>query len=285
MINIATLEKTSVNKVLSCFNLSFSDYSIPFRLELQQLESKIRAESIDLRYSVGAFREGELIGFILHGVKENDNLRFAYNGGTGVIPSERGQGLTCRMYNYVLPKLKAENFESVILEVICNNKPAIKSYEKVGFKKTRSLNCYSGTLETIATNPDIKVEPMKISGLKSISHIGEVKPTWQNSNEAIMNMGKLVDCLGAYESGKLCGYCVINTTNNRILQMAVAKETRNKKIGSSIIEYVKRNYSNQISMINVDTSSDPINKFLENQGLSISLQQNEMKLELEKALT
>ncbi len=146
MIKFKTLSEISLHELAACFNLAFSDYLIPLALSLNQLETKLYSESINKAISIGAFRDGELVGFILHGDRKFGNKRIAYNAGTGVIPAARGQGLTKRMYNFIKPKLTSHSFEEVVLEVISTNIPAIKTYEKVGFEPIRNLSCFKGDL-------------------------------------------------------------------------------------------------------------------------------------------
>lgn len=144
MIQIKTLAKTSLEKITGTFNLAFSDYFVPIHLTLEQLSAKMKSDRVNLEYSVGAFEEEELIGFILHGTDIIEDKKVAYNGGTGVIPSKRGKGLTKQMYDFILPRLKEEGIDYLTLEVIFKNIQAIKSYERVGFKIARELKCYKG---------------------------------------------------------------------------------------------------------------------------------------------
>jgi len=89
MDTIQTLENISTETLLDVFNLSFSDYIVPFCLTKEQLEDKIKSDGIDLSLSVGAFENDALIAFIFHGYDVIDYVKYAYNAGTGVIPSKR----------------------------------------------------------------------------------------------------------------------------------------------------------------------------------------------------
>jgi len=280
MLTISTLENSTSQEILSCFNLSFSDYFVPVQRTLEQIESKLDSENINLKYSVGAYKDSKLIGIILHGIREVINQKIAYNAGTGVIPDERGNNLTERMYDYILPQLISEDFNEVVLEVITKNIPAIKSYEKCGFKLGRQLNCYKGKLQGTETNKDITISQIYKPKWETLNRLGEIEPTWQSSNETIENLGEAILCLGAYYDRKLCGYCALNKENNRIMQLAVTKDMRNKKIGTSFLGYVKNKYGAETTMINVDDSYKSINAFLERRGLTNFIQQYEMKLDL-----
>jgi len=189
-MEIRTLENNTQEEILNCFNSAFSDYSVPLQLTLDQMKNKLAIEGIDLGCSAGAFKDNNLIGFIMHGVKEVDNKKLVYNAGTGVIPEARSNGLTVKMYDYILPKIKSMGYQVVTLEVISDNIPAIKSYEKIGFKELRKLNCYRGDLKINGINPEIKVGIIDAKELGKLITSREIEPSWQNSNTAINNLGK-----------------------------------------------------------------------------------------------
>ena len=109
---------------------------------------------------------------------------------------------------------------------------------------------------------------------------GEVRPTWQNSEETILNMGSSARYVLAYAGDEVCGYCILNQDNNRILQMAVKKEFRNRLVGSSLLNYIKAKISGPISIINVDNKHKSTLHFLENRNMRKTLSQIEMKLEI-----
>lgn len=83
------------------FQFLISDYIIPLFLIREQLEHKIETISIKLELSVGAFEDDQLIASILFGYELIDNLRIAFNAGTGVIPIKRGSRLTRKLFEYV----------------------------------------------------------------------------------------------------------------------------------------------------------------------------------------
>ena len=280
MIEIKTLSQTSTPELLDCFNLAFSDYLIPMKLNLEQLEHKIKTEDIDKEISVGAFKGQRLLGFVLHGDRQMGNARRAYNGGTGVIPAERGQKLTQRMYDFIKPKLEAKGFAEVVLEVISNNAPAIRSYEKIGFQVMRNVSCYKGDLSIKAINEAIVIKQVGNANFSTLNPIGEIRPTWQNDDATILNLGRDALCFLAYLDTELCGYVVLNKRNNRILQIAVAPVMRKRLVGSSLLQHVKDNVSASVSIINVDSNFHSALQFLENSNLEKTITQEEMRLML-----
>lgn len=278
MITFKTLSDTSSKEILDCFNLSFSDYALPFQLSLQQLETKFGIEDINKDISVGAFHDDELIGFVLHGGRILDTKRVAYNAGTGVVPTERGSGLTTRMYQFILPTLRSMGFDKVVLEVLSENIPAIKSYQRIGFLPRRKLDCFKGEIISGQINKEIRVVEGSTQDLADLSAIGEIEPTWQNSMESIRNLGKTARQLFAYSGDEFLGYCILNSTNNRILQIAVKKDIRNSRVGSTLLNYIEHNISKECSIINVDTNYEGPTNFFIRKNMLKSISQDEMEL-------
>lgn len=278
MVHFNNLSDVENDEILECFNDSFSDYSIPFRLNLAQLVTKIGTENVNKAISVGAFKDDRLVGFVLHGDRTDKHSRKAYNAGTGVRLDERGQKLTRRMYDYMIPILQQSHVTEVVLEVISDNVPAITSYEAIGFQKTRDLVCYSGELDTKALSNEVKIEEREVIDFSALAPFVDVRPSWQNTYDTILNLGKDALWLLAYRGEQLCGYAALNTTNNRVMQIAVSKEVRQQSIGSALLYYIKHNISNKISLINVDGSCKSVHDFLKYHNLEQTLVQHEMKL-------
>src|SRR5258706_13798692 len=116
MTGFQTLENTNKIDLLEAFNRSFSDYIVPLSLTYDQFESKIQIDRIDLELSIGAFENNKLIGFILHGFDVINDQNVAYNAATGVIPEKRGNRLTAKLYEYILPQLRAKKANKIQLE-------------------------------------------------------------------------------------------------------------------------------------------------------------------------
>ena len=275
-----TLEKTNITQILDTFNLSFSDYLVPFRLTKEQLIAKMKADKTDLSYSIGAFKNEELVGFILHGYDILDGQAVLYNGGTGVIPNARGKGLTKRMYHFCFQLLNQKSIAHILLEVISNNKPAIKSYENVGFKITRTLGCYKGKVTGGKVNKELIIKEMDHYPWAAFEAFWSIHPTWQASKSTMdLNIKKNIS-LGAYLEDELVGYVLFNPINKRIQQIAVKKDNRRNKIASSLLNKLVKANGEELSMINIDKKDLSLPRFFETHGLNNYLDQYEMMLTL-----
>ena len=184
------------------------------------------------------------------------------------------------MYTYIMPTLEKDNISEIALEVISDNVAAIKSYESIGFNLTRKLSCFKGEVFTKQINLETKIKQTNSGNFDEFEQFGEINPTWQNSKETIQNLGDGAIFFLAFLEDKLCGYCILNSNNNRILQIAVKKQMRNKLIGSSMLQSLTNKISAPISIINVDNRFKETLKFFENRNMKNTLNQNEMKLKM-----
>ena len=281
-MEIKTLEGIDKKDILNVFNLSFSDYFIPFKLTKEQLTSKMLADKTCLNLSVGVFENQKLIAFILHGFDKINNEKVIYNGGTGVIPKKRGSGLTKQMYHFILPILKENGITKLQLEVITENTQAINSYKNSGYKIERKLLCYKGEVIISNTNKDLDIKKLQDYNWDLMESFWDIYPTWQNSKNVVNDLKYNNISLGAYVENQLVGYIIYNPISQRIQQIAVSKNFRRRKIASTLIREIIEIYGNSLSIINVDESSKSVTIFLEKAGFKINLVQLEMKLQLEK---
>jgi ribosomal protein S18 acetylase RimI-like enzyme len=280
MTTLRTLENISLEKLLEVFNLSFSDYIVPFCLTKEQLEDKIQSDNIKLEFSVGAFEDNQLIAFILHGYDNVDNLKIAYNAGTGVIPKKRGNKLTSKLYEYALTILQENDIDKVLLEVITTNETAIKTYKNTGFKIIRELNCFKGSLVVTKTNNDFEIRELKEYDWQKLHSFWDLKPSWQNSITAVEKLKNSNISIGIYKSEILLGYTIFNPKIKRIHQLSVDKNYRKMGIGQQLLEYISTYYGNEISVTNIDSISKEISKFMTDIGMKIFIKQYEMELTL-----
>ncbi|CAD0221438.1 GNAT family N-acetyltransferase [Chryseobacterium sp. JV274] len=274
-----TLANTSIDEILSVFNHSFSDYVIPFHLTKEVLVSKIAAEKMDMNISVGAFEDGKLVGFILQSEKVENGEKIIYNGGTGVVPESRGKGLVRKMYDFIIPVLKERNANTLLLEVIEGNQPAIRAYENLGFTIVRRLLCFNGSIKQGEGNAEVSIRDLNDFQWKLLCSFWDIEPSWQGSVFVLEPMPENYVTLGAYMKDKLVGYIVYSPAVKKIYQFAVDKNYRNRGIGTKLFNAIKeKNGGQTIALNNVDDSSENTSQFLsERVGLNNWLSQFEMK--------
>lgn len=279
-MEIKTLKSTELKDLLQAFNSSFTNYFVPLKYNLEQLQSKIARENIDLDLSIGVFKDDLLVAFMLHGVDTVNGEKAIYNAGTGVIPEERSNGLSQKMYEFIIPILKDQQFSYSILEVISENQAARKSYENSGYKPIRDLWCYYGKPSVSKSNLDIQIREMKEFNWDLMKSFWDISPSWQNSQYSLSRVEEKLVSLAAYLGEKQVAYILFNPEKNRVLQLAVSKDYRNLGVASSLIKEIVTNYSSTISINNIDEKGSCLHGFLNFLGLESEIKQIEMKLNL-----
>ena len=275
-MEIQTIETIDTSQILQVFNNSFADYIVPMKLTEEQLEFKMRSDKTDKSMSV-MVKDGEKpVAFILHGKQMIDGELVVYNGGTGVIPERRKSGWVREMYDLILPVLKEKGVKKLVLEVITDNAPAIKSYHKFGYTINRKLKCYRGEITSKAVRQEAEIREVVDFGWKKMKTFWDIQPTWQNSVNVLEEIKEHCKILGAFIGGQLVGYLVYNPEAKKVYQLAVAPERRRKGIGTQLLAVLKEEVGASISIINVDENSAAANKFLQKSGLKVFIEQYEM---------
>lgn len=273
-MEINTLDGVNTAEIANTFNAAFSDYVVPLTLSEADVALKIQLENIVLRCSAGAFSDGKLVGFILIGT----NGIVAYNAGTGVIPNFRGQHLTKKMYDFLLPMLAEKGIVQHRLEVIIENVKAIRVYEQIGFTTFRKVTCFKGKVVS-ARNHGATIIPIEFGDITNPERFWDFIPAYQNASDVMLRTPPLHRTFGAFDGDLLVGYVVFATTSLRIKQFAVAENCRRKGIGHQLFCKVQ-NYKpdQEVSLINVDSTDGSIN-FLKKIGLAETVNQFEMCFE------
>lgn len=280
-MEIRNLEGTSIEELVVVFNRSFSDYIVPFRLTVEQLKSKITAEDIKPELSLGVFESGKIVGFMLHGLRNNTAIPTVYNAGTGVIPEYRGKGLVGEMYKELLPRLQKLHVKKMILEVIQENKSAVRAYEKIGYTVSRKLDCFSGKLNVLKSNREVTIQSVSEFQWETFMSFWDILPSWQNMVQTIENGKNLYTTAVAYMDDVPVGYVIFNAVSGKIHQFAVSAEYRRMGIGSSLFEWINTARKGQeVYVYNVDYDSASSLGFLQKTGLSEKVVQFEMSKEI-----
>lgn len=279
-MEIKTLTGIDIQDILEAFNSSFTTYFVPLQFTEEQLLAKLKNNNVNLDISIGIFKEGKLIAFILNAEDILRGEKVVYNAATGVISEERSKGLTKKMYDFIKPVLVEKQYSYSVLEVISENHAALKSYESSGFYPYRELLCYHGKPDVLRSNSDIEIQEIKNCNWELMESFWDVSPSWQNLENSInREIDKLI-ILGGFLEGQQIAYLVFSPEKNRIIQIAVHKEHRKKGVAGRLVKEVLVNHGPSLSLINLDENGDSIKEFLKDIGMEYQLKQIEMKMDI-----
>lgn len=284
-MEIRTLEQSSREDILEIFNDSFSDYYVPFKLSMEQLEVRLKASDVSLDISAAAFEGGRIVGFMIHGRGLHEGLKTAHNSGTGVRPGYRGQGISGKIYDFLLPELQTRGYEKLLLEVISINAPAIKVYESKGYKVHRQLDAYKGSVKVTENMPGgMELRSFQPLDWPLLQSFWDWTPSWQYSTGAVQRTLNDLYCAGVFQSGILLGYIIFDPSTKRVHQFGVRTDVRRKGVGKFLFSHIASEYGNELAVVNVEHGQEATDAFLRSLGLEQFFSQYEMTADLRAAL-
>lgn len=276
-----TLHNVSTQLLCDTFNAAFSDYIVPLHLTPSILEQKMQGENLQRDYSIGAFADNDLGGFILHATDNKIHPAILYNGGTGVTPTYRGQHLVQKMYDKFIPVYQQQGIRKIILEVISTNLPAIKAYTNSGFHKTRIIHSFKGVVDIHKAAANISIKENTAPDWLPLSTFMDMTPTWSNTVDSIQREGAFTTTWEAMINGETAGYISVHKDTRRIRNIAVAPRFRRQGIGTALLQHAAEELQGgPMSIINIDEHFPEIGQFLKKAGLDHYLSQFEMENDL-----
>jgi RimJ/RimL family protein N-acetyltransferase len=136
---------------------------------------------IELAHSLVAVDRDSLVGLANLGRRDDRT----WVGGVGVVPERRGEGLGERLMRELLDRARDVAASGMTLEVILENTPAIRLYEKLGFEPTRELDILS--LPRDAAGERAEEVPLDRARSAIASLRAEPEP-WQRADETVENL-------------------------------------------------------------------------------------------------
>ncbi|MEQ8905034.1 GNAT family N-acetyltransferase [Ekhidna sp.] len=216
MIEIKTLEKTPIQDIIDCLLVAFEGYFVQMPSDLHFWKNRLRNAGFTPEMSWGAFSNDQLVGFILNASGTQEGLLTVFNMGTGILQDFRGQKLVDRMYEFGLPALREKGIKRCSLEVITKNERAITVYQRIGFKISKMLKCYKGTISS--TFPVVNLESdFDKADLQYFNHLY----SWENNYQAVQRGQDDYVCylVRSHTSMESIGHFVINPQSGYILQL------------------------------------------------------------------
>lgn len=287
-IDIYTFKKLSPKDLIdmyATFGEAFSDYPIPFKLtKAQFIHRFVQKLNLNFSCSTGVYYEKKLVGFILNTIEEFRNKLTAYNGGTGVIKNYRGQRLTSKMYEHLIPALKANNVKHCVLEALVQNKRAIEAYHFAGFEICRELKCFRLESDMFSMTPSgtkFKIMEVREPDWKKYAYYKFMEPSFLDSNRILEKKLAGERFFEGFIHDECVAHVVFQCDFGRINQLGIHPEYMDLHIGEALVNHLlKINTTRSVNILNIDASHTGYISFLENIGFKKQFAQYEMRLTL-----
>jgi ribosomal protein S18 acetylase RimI-like enzyme len=242
---------------------------------------------VDFDVSVGAFDGDRMVAMTLVGLDDWRGIPAAYDIGTGVIPGHQGRGVAGAMFDLAAARLRERGVRRFVLEVIQDNKPAIKAYEAAGFRVTREFDCFQWDLDRAVSmgtsNSQWKMRPVPRDRLEEFEPHLDWLPSWENSFSSIRRIPDDVFSLGAFDKDECVGLLVYYPLINWINTLVVKRDHRRRGVASALLDQfaaVRPGGETVVKLANIAREDLATLVLLEKAGCELHVRQFEMELEL-----
>ncbi len=280
MLEIKSLENYDINYLVDVFLEAFSDYTTSFTRG--QMLSNLRRRGFKAEYSYGVFDNDRLVSFVFNGVRVYADRLTAYDTGTGTLKEYRRKGLTNRLLQHAERGLRESGVEGYLLEVLCDNAPAVSLYKKMGFETVRTFTCLRQSVADVSIpcvcSEEVSIKKLAPSDIaQNFDSFCDECTSWQNSIESMIADEDTIDGFGAIVDGETVGYIAGDTAQGDIMGIAVRLDMRRRGIGILLLKtFLETNKTSHIKVLNIDNRCTSLLNFLSNRNIPVSVCQYEM---------
>lgn len=289
MEEIKNLENVSFYEIFKAFSEAFNTYEV--QINEDEFRNMLTRRSYSPKHSFAIFINKQIVSFILNGIGEYNNKKTAYDTGTGTISEYRGRRYTKKLFEHSLLHLKKDNIQQYLLEVLQHNTKAFNIYKNLGLKINREFAYFVKEIDEINISEKNKLDENKLDeySIKEIEYSiiqkefnkSDMLHSWQNNHQAISKNLKNFIFLELKSKNTHIGYSIIEPKTGDIPQFYIKKEYRRLGLGSKLLKAtIQQNNYHSIKIINIDTRSIDIIKFLNANHIQESGKQYEMLMDL-----
>lgn len=162
----------------------FSDYIVPVVISEEALFLMLRFDGVDTHGSRVVLIDGEAVGAALI-ARRGWSCRLA---GMAIVPEARGVGIGYQIMTRLLQEARQRGERRMELEVIEQNEPALRLYQKCGFQVHRRLVGYAGSPTGEPVEEALEEVDLRELARLVVSH-GLPDLPWQISGESLAQLG------------------------------------------------------------------------------------------------
>lgn len=193
-MEIRRLNTCTFDEAVQIWNEGFKGYFVDMTVSLDAYLRRFQGDGLSPEYSFIAFRDGKPAGFLLNAIRTNGGSRVAWNGGTGVSPEFRGQGLGKILVEAALELYVEHGVEIATLEALINNEVAISLYKKCGYEIIDQLVFleHHGSLRTsFSGQRDVDTYAVRLVSSAAVAGLEFYDPSvpWQGQWQSLLING------------------------------------------------------------------------------------------------
>jgi ribosomal protein S18 acetylase RimI-like enzyme len=231
-----------VTELVSILNQGFEDYLIPIRFTESLFLNMLDKDAIDLSASRVLLGNQKPCGIAL--IAPRAARRVSRLAAMGIAKGTRGKGAGSWFMRQLIAEACEQGDREMVLEVIEQNEPAVKLYQKFGFTRLRRLVGYTRREEGKDVDEHQKGRLKEIDLREMgwlISHYGLSDLPWQLSGESVTQMNPRPH---AYRDDQ--AYILISNPEAEqvvIWSLLVEPEARRHGLGTRMLKQVMANWA------------------------------------------
>ena len=246
-------------ELAALFTAGYEGYFMPVAVDESAFSFMAGTWDYDLDASLVAVDGNDDVGLCMLGVRGTSG----WIGGVGIVAGRRGEGIGEQLMRAIEDRAASRGIEQLWLEVLVQNEPAIRLYEKLGYRVVRELEVWS--------LDDLVLHAHNVASVPVADVVGRSpqRPPWQRADAAVERQDDARALVGGDSS------LVFRSGNGvaSILQAAGDADAIRALIESLPEGTTGVRYLN-------GPEGDPVNAALEALGGTCVARQHEMLLEL-----
>jgi len=286
-LRMPTIEPVRRDQYYEAFMEAFSDYAMDASgVQEERLLLRMEKNKVDYDISPGLYDGNRLVGFTVIGIDAWEGMLTAYDCATGLAANYRKLGWARKLFDHALPALRQRGVGRFVLEVLQQNEPAIKAYEKSGFEIARELKCLSSDVETLVALPPsggIDVRPATREEARSLEAAASFAPCFENRFSTLDAIPEQVCIDGAFIGGQLAGVSAYSPALNWLLTLLVSPDHRRKGVGTALLKNISTHLpegTSKLAALDIDGEEDGMLAFFGSCGFEPLVDQYEMTREI-----
>ena len=173
------MSECTLQTALEVWNEGFKGYFVDMTLTLDKLLLRLTTSRVSPEHSLIAIIGDKPVGFLCNAMQVIGEKKFAWNGGTGVIPEYRGKGVGKALVEATIEIYKANSVDVALLEAISTNFSAISLYKRFGYEVFEELTyLQSDEPVVIKSTSAYEVRDVPPSAAGTLEFYRELSP-WQ----------------------------------------------------------------------------------------------------------
>jgi ribosomal protein S18 acetylase RimI-like enzyme len=229
-----------VAELVNTLNQGFENYFIPIHFTNSMFMNMLHKDGIDLAASRVLLANQIPCGIAL--IAPRGDRRVSRLSAMGITKETRGKGAGSWFMKELIAEACERGDQEMVLEVIEQNEPAVRLYQKYGFESVRRLVGYTCKGRDARENEKGRLHDIELPEMgRLISQYGLSDLPWQLSEESVTQISPSPR---AYRDGQ--AYILISNPEAEhvvIWSLLVTPEARRKGLGTTMLKHVIANWA------------------------------------------